>query len=169
MEVKPQQHSMILKKHTYLLAQYPNQDPPSWLDFCLPPPAPALAPNEHTQACQRGWHKLQGQQWRRNEALISMHNAWWNEEEQPSPAQPWHHVPDEFSKAWAVRKQSAIYHMRQFHSLLSHLTCAPPALHRKSNTLSIWQRVWQSFPDGYYWCIPPSATLPVIIVVISVC
>lgn len=174
MEVKPHQHSVILKKHTFLLAQFPHQDPPSWLYFCLSPPAPALAPNQQTHRPSSvggtSSRAISDAETRRSFLCSSpgLHNVWWNEGEQPnggllflmSVLFPRHEqcVSGVLFTVWA-----------NFILCYHNLTCAPLALHRKSNVASIWQRVWQSFPDRYYWCIPPSARIPVIIVVISVC
>lgn len=181
MKVKPHHHGVIWEKHSFFLSQYPNQNPPSWQYFCLPPPAPALVPNEqaHRPGSVGGTSSraTSDAEMRHSFPCSSQgqHNAWWNEGEQPSPGLmllmsvlfPRHEQCP--SSARAVPEQCIIFCTGQLHSLLSHLTCTPLALHRKSNVFSIWQRVWQSFPDSYYWCIPPSARIPFIIVVISVC
>lgn len=65
------QHSVILKGHTFLLAQYPNL-PRLPASLFLPPTSCSCPGTEPagTQAQPGGWHRRQGRLWRRNEALV---------------------------------------------------------------------------------------------------
>lgn len=135
-----------------------------FLYFCLPPPAPVLAPNQQARRLSgQGGTNIgaAGDTGAKHSFPYSspcLPDAWWNEGE---AAQPWPHIPDEcpLSKAWAVPKWCVIYLTGKFHSLLSQSICAPLTLDRKSNAASIWywwQTAWQSLPR---WLLPMHSTI----------